>query len=228
MASRDLTSPVVRGRPLVLATRSAGKLAELRSMAQASGLDVVDLTAVGLGTEDPAEDRLEVHETFEANARAKARWFAARVPGCIVIADDSGLEVAALGGAPGVRSKRWTGSVTTGEALHAENNAALLRALADVVDRAARFVTVMVACDGVHEWVARGECAGRILGASDGTGGFGYDPVFWSEELGMSFGRADRAEKSRVSHRGRAFRSLLQRLSSPDAFRLVDLNGGLH
>lgn len=197
-------------------------------MAQASGLDVVDLTAVGFGTEDPAEDRLEVHETFEANARAKARWFAARVPGHIVIADDSGLEVAALGGAPGVRSKRWTGSVATGEALYAENNAALLRALADVVDRSARFVTVMVACDGVHEWVARGECAGRILGASDGTGGFGYDPVFWSEELGMSFGRAERAEKSRVSHRGRAFRSLLQRLSSPDAFRLVDLTGGLH
>lgn len=181
-------------------------------MAQERGLDVVDLTAVGLGAEDPAETLLEVHESFEANARAKARWFAARLPGRVVIADDSGLEVASLGGAPGVRSKRWAGSLATGDALYAENNAALLQALHGAPDRSARFVTVMVACGGVNEWISRGECRGRILEATDGTGGFGYDPLFWSDELGISFGRAVREEKSRVSHRGRAFRALLARM----------------
>ena len=89
-------------------------------MAREYGLDVVDLTAVGLGAEDPAEDLLEVHASFEANARAKAQWFASRLPGRVVIADDSGLEVAALGGAPGVRSKRWAGSIATGDALYAD------------------------------------------------------------------------------------------------------------
>ncbi len=198
--------------PFVLATRSTGKLAELRSMARECGLDVVDLTAVGLGAEEPVEDLLEVHESFEANARAKAQWFAARLPGRVVIADDSGLEVASLGGAPGVRSKRWAGSSATGDALYADNNAALLRALHGAPDRSARFVTVMVACDGVNEWVSRGECTGRILETTDGAGGFGYDPLFWSDELGISFGRAEREEKSRVSHRGRAFRALLARV----------------
>jgi XTP/dITP diphosphohydrolase len=200
--------------PFVLATRSAGKLAELRSMARAYGLDVVDLAAVGLGAEDPSEDLLEVHESFEANARAKAQWFASCLPGRIVIADDSGLEVAALGGAPGVRSKRWAGSLATGDTLYSENNQALLRALQGAAERSARFVTVMVASDGVNEWVSRGECTGRILDAADGAGGFGYDPLFWSDELGISFGRAVREEKSRVSHRGRAFRSLLARVGS--------------
>jgi XTP/dITP diphosphohydrolase len=201
-----------QGPPLVLATRSAGKLTELRAMAAAHGRDVVDLSAVGLGMEDPAEEVLEVHDTFEANARAKARWFADRLPGHLVVADDSGLEVAALGGAPGVRSKRWAGSVATGAALYAENNAALLRALAGRTDRSARFVTVVVAVQGMREWRARGVCAGRILEAPDGIEGFGYDPLFWSEELGVSFGRAERSLKAEVSHRGRAFRALLESL----------------
>lgn len=199
--------------PLVLATRSAGKLAELRAMAAAHGLEVVDLTAVGLGVEGPAESALERHETFEANARAKARWFAEHLPGRLVIADDSGLEVSALGGAPGVRSKRWTGSRAEGEALHVENNAALLRALTGVSDRSACFVTVVVAVRGEEEWVARGECRGRILEAPCGGGGFGYDPLFWSDELAAAFGQVSRDVKGQVSHRGRAFRALLGQLA---------------
>ncbi len=181
-------------------------------MASAHGWAAVDLSSVGLGAEDAAEAGLEVHDTFEANARAKARWFAARLPGQFVVADDSGLEVRALGGAPGVRSKRWAGSTASGAALHAENNAALLRALTGVGDRAARFVTVVVAVLGDQEWVARGECGGRILEVASGVEGFGYDPLFWCEELQAGFGTVDRRTKAQVSHRGRAFRALLAAL----------------
>lgn len=195
---------------VVLATRSEGKLRELRAMFGEAGIAVHDLRDVGLGAEDPAEDALEVHESFEENARAKARWFAARLPGRVVIADDSGLAVDALGGAPGVRSKRWAGSAATGAALDAANNAALLRALEAHADRAARYVCVVVATDGRREWTARGECRGRILRGPEGQGGFGYDPLFRSDELGRSFGEATPAEKARVSHRGRAFRALLE------------------
>jgi XTP/dITP diphosphohydrolase len=204
-------------RSVVLATRSAGKLVELQAMAHARGVEVVDLAAVGLAAEDPAEDELEVGATFEANARAKARWFSARLPGHVVIADDSGLEVMALGGAPGVRSKRWTGSTATGDALHKENNAALLRALEGVRDRSARFVTVVAAVAAGGEWMARGECPGRILEAPSGAEGFGYDPLFWSEELSAAFGAVDRATKARVSHRARAFRALWEDRSFLDA-----------
>ncbi len=195
--------------PVVLATRSAGKLRELRAMFGAEGFALEDLAMAGLAAEDPAEDGLEVFGTFEENARAKARWFAARLPGRTIVADDSGLEVAALGGAPGVRSKRWSGSAATGLALDAENNAALLRALHGRATRDARYVSVVVCVDGAREWVARGECTGRILDAPVGAGGFGYDPYFLSDDLGTTFGAASAEAKARVSHRGRAFRALL-------------------
>ena len=193
-----------------MATRSQGKLRELRAMFAEAGILVHDLREAGLGVEAPEEDALEVHETFEENARAKARFFAARLPGRLVIADDSGLTVDALGGAPGVRSKRWAGSAATGLALDADNNAALLRAMQPHAHRAAGYVCVVVATDGVQEWTARGECRGRILHAPEGQGGFGYDPLFHSDELGRSFGEASADEKARVSHRGRAFRALLE------------------
>lgn len=195
---------------VVLATRSEGKLRELRAMLGEQGIAVVDLAGVGLSTEDPQEDALEVHETFEGNARAKARHFARLLPGELVLADDSGLEVAALGGGPGVRSKRWAGSTASGVALDRENARALLRALEAATDRTARYVSVVVAFDGHHEWVARGECRGKVLEAPDGDGGFGYDPIIWSDDLGISFGRASEAEKGQVSHRARAFRALLE------------------
>lgn len=180
-----------------------------------AGVTVQDLREAGLDVESPAEDALEVHDTFEANARAKARFFAAQLPGRLVVADDSGLAVDALGGAPGVHSKRWSGSAATGAALDAENNAALLRALAPYArrsQRAAGYVCVVVATDGHREWTARGECRGRILRSPSGLGGFGYDPLFHADELGKSFGDAEGTEKARVSHRGRAFRALLAAL----------------
>ncbi len=202
--------------PLVLATRSEGKVRELAAMCAARGRTAIDLRAAGLSDEDPAEDALEVYDTFEANARAKAAWFAERLPGRIVVADDSGLEVVALGGQPGVRSKRWTGSAATGVALSAENNAALLRALEGVTDRRARFVCVMVARCGGREWIGRGHCEGRILEEAVGSEGFGYDPLFWSDELGAAFGTVDREAKGQVSHRARAFSALLAALDAKE------------
>ena len=106
-----------RGLRVVIATRNVGKLRELRAMFAEADIGLDDLTDVGLGAEVAAEDALETHATFEENARAKACWFAARLPGRLVVADDSGLEVDALGGAPGVRSKRWAGSSASGAAL---------------------------------------------------------------------------------------------------------------
>lgn len=195
---------------VVIATRSVGKRRELVAFFAAQGIGVDDLAAVGLAEEDPVEDALETHETFEGNARAKAAYFAERLPGRVVVADDSGLEVAALGGAPGVRSKRWTGSALEGVALDAHNVDALLAALEHHDDRRARYVSVVVARDSAgREWVARGETTGRILRAREGDGGFGYDPIVWSDDLGASFGRVTQAEKDRVSHRGRAFRALV-------------------
>jgi XTP/dITP diphosphohydrolase len=196
-------------REVVLATRSQGKLAELRELFAAHGVVVSDLNEAGVA-EDPAEDSLEVHGTFEENARAKAAWFAARLPARVVIADDSGLEVDALGGGPGVRSKRWSGSLRTGQGLDDDNNAALIAALRGKADRRARYVSVVVARHGAREWVARGSCAGRIVETARGEGGFGYDPFFLSDELARTFGEVTREEKALVSHRARAFRALLE------------------
>ncbi len=198
--------------PVVLATRNAGKLLELRALFAEAAFSLHDLAEVGLGAADDAEDALEQHATFEENARAKARWFATRLPGRLVVADDSGLAVDALEGAPGVHSKRWAGSRATGRALDAENNAALQRALVGLSVRTARYVCVVVAIVDGREFVARGECRGTILESPAGANGFGYDPYFWSEELRETFGVASREAKARVSHRGRAFRDLVVQL----------------
>lgn len=202
-------------REVVLATRSAGKLRELRALCAARGIMVHDLSSVGLAAEAPEEAGLEVFDTFEANARAKARWFASRLPGRVVIAEDSGLAVDALGGAPGVRSKRWSGSTATGAALDAENNAALLRAMSAVRDRGAGYVCAVVCVDGGRERVAHGECRGQILETPRGAGGFGYDPLFLSADLERTFGEATAAQKASVSHRGRAFAALLAQWDHP-------------
>lgn len=198
-------------RRVVLATRNAGKIRELRGMFDAAGIACEDLASLGIA-EDPAEDGLEVFDTFEENAAAKARWFAQRLPGRAVLADDSGLEVLALAGAPGVRSKRFSGSTRTGAALDKANNVALQHALRDVAERRARYVCVAVCAEGDHTWSARGECAGVILDAPRGAGGFGYDAYFLSDELGRTFAEASEAEKARVSHRGRAVRELVREL----------------
>ena len=126
-----------------------------------------------------------------------------------MLADDSGLEVDALGGAPGLRSKRWAGATGEGGQVDAANNAYLLRALEGHADRRARYVAVVVVVQGGREWLSRGECRGRILEGPRGNGGFGYDPYFLSDELARTFGEAAAEEKARVSHRARAVRALL-------------------
>lgn len=210
-----------RGR-LLLATRSAGKLRELEPMLRAHGWDVVDLDGAGLRARPEEEDALEMAETFEENALSKARYFHA-LSGLPTMADDSGLSCDALGGAPGVFSKRWSARPELeGAALDAANNAMLLSALAgaalsatvrrDAATRAARYVCAAAFVDDGREVVARGETRGWILEREVGTGGFGYDPLFHSDELGATFGMVTREEKARVSHRGRAVAALLRKV----------------
>lgn len=212
-------------RRLLVATRSAGKLRELAPLLRSAGFTPVNLETAGI-PEAPCEDAIEGHDTFEANALAKARHFFA-ISGLPTLADDSGLCVDALGGAPGVRSKRWSGAAAlrgaaalTGAALDAANNARLLAALgapgssgAGCV-RTARYVCAAAYVDEEGELVRRGETAGRIEGAPRGSGGFGYDPLFWSDDLGKTFGEATREEKEGVSHRGRAVRGVLAALAA--------------
>jgi XTP/dITP diphosphohydrolase len=202
------------GSPWVLATRNQGKLRELRPLFAEAGIAVIDLREAGVAA-SPDEDALECFTTFEENALAKARWFAERLGGLPVVADDSGLEVAALAGAPGVRSKRWSGRTDlSGAALDAANNALLVERLRGARDRSARFVCAAAWCGDARELVVRGEVRGTIVERDDARGvhGFGYDPLFLSDELGMTLGEATVAQKQAISHRGRAFTELLVRL----------------
>lgn len=199
---------------MLLATRSQGKLHELRPLFEEAGLQVDDLSHAGL-EEQEAESDLECFTTFEENALAKARYFHALSGGRATVADDSGLEVQALAGAPGVRSKRWSGRPDlSGRALDAANNATLLAALRGTRDRRARYVCVAAYVDAGGERTFRGESTGTILEAPRGSGGFGYDPLFFSDALGVTFGEASREDKGRVSHRGRAFAKLVLDLES--------------
>jgi XTP/dITP diphosphohydrolase len=201
----------VNPRTILLATRSEGKLREIRALFESSGLHAVDLDDAGFAPH-PAERDLETFPTFEENALAKARHFFAR-SGIPTIADDSGLSVHSLGGAPGVRSKRWSGrDDLAGQALDDENNRLLLEALAGVPDRSAHYVCAAAYVDATNEIVERGEVEGRIVEVRQGGGGFGYDPLFFADELGRTFGEVTRDEKARVSHRARAFRHLLARI----------------
>lgn len=201
----------MRDREIVLATRSAGKLRELREIFRGSGFTVKDLVEAGVAL-SAEEDELESAGTFEENAAAKARFFHARL-GRPVVADDSGLEVFALGGRPGVRSKRWSERPgLEGLALDAANNARLVAELSGKRDRGARYVCVAWYVDDRGELGRRGEAEGTIVMEPRGTGGFGYDPFFLSSELGVTFGEAASEAKERVSHRGRAFRALLSAL----------------
>jgi XTP/dITP diphosphohydrolase len=196
---------------VLLATRSTGKIRELRPLLLAGGIDVISLDDAGI-VESEAEDALEVYATFEENALAKARYFA-RISGRPTLADDSGLAVDALGGRPGVMSKRWSGRIDlTGQALDDENNRLLLEALREQPDRSAHYVCAAAYADASRELVCRGEVHGRILETANGGGGFGYDPYFLADELGKSFGEASREEKATVSHRARAFAALVERL----------------
>jgi XTP/dITP diphosphohydrolase len=201
---------------ILLATRSAGKLRELRPIFTAAGWTPIDLRTAGV-EESKAEDDLEVFETFEENSLAKARHFS-RLSGLPTVADDSGLEVFALGGRPGVRSKRFSGRTDlVGGALDDANNERLQSELQTIADRRARFVcaAALVRPDGT-EMVRVGETSGVILRARRGEAGFGYDPYFLSDELGVTFAEATVAAKERVSHRGRAFGALLAAMIAVD------------
>jgi XTP/dITP diphosphohydrolase len=197
---------------LLIATRSPGKQREVRLLLEGTGVEALFPVDAGLG-ETTEEQVLEVGETFEANASAKAEYFARR-SGLPTVADDSGLEVIALGGEPGVRSRRWAGVAGPEAEVDAANNAYLLKRLAGAPEekRRARYRCVLsfVQSRGAIPRVVEGICTGRILDAPRGAGGFGYDPLFLSDDLGRTFGEATPEEKHRVSHRGRAFQSLLQ------------------
>jgi len=199
---------------LLVATRSTGKQRELKRLFAGSGIEVTFPEDLGI-PQSPDEDLLEWSESFEANARHKAEYFA-RKSKCPTVADDSGLEVLALGGAPGVRSKRFSGLDGPPDEVDQANNDELLRRLAGAPPerRSARYQCVLVylARPDAPPRSFEGTCTGRILDRRDGGEGFGYDPLFYSDDLQKSFGRASAVEKDAVSHRGRAFRALKEYL----------------
>ena len=198
----------------MIATRSEHKLRELRELLHLDRAELASLDQLGIPGE-PVEDGL----TFETNAAIKAR-FAVRATGLPSLADDSGIEVEALGGAPGVRTRRYAGPNAT----DADNNAKLLRELAEVPTsgRGARYVCVLAlglpdaaAPGGVRLVFRRGTTRGRVADGLRGEGGFGYDPLFEPAREragGRTFGQYRPAEKDAISHRGRAARRMTRLL----------------
>ena len=226
-SARRWASREVSAAPWILATRNAGKLRELRALFADVGIDVIDLAQAGIEA-TPEEDAIEVYDTFEENAVAKARYFGERAGGRTVVADDSGLEVLALEGEPGVRSRRWSGrSDLEGADLDAANNARLLERLHGISDLRARFVCAAASWGDGGPLVVRGEVRGYIVTSPGGSDGFGYDPHFFCTELGRTLGFATLAEKQRVSHRGRAFRALLAALRARGALPMMRHHGSL-
>jgi XTP/dITP diphosphohydrolase len=199
---------------LLVATRNEGKAGEIRDLFAGLPFDLV-FPADQFLEPLPDEGDVERGATFIENAGAKARYFARR-SGLATVAEDSGLEVDALNGAPGPHSARFAalyGAKGAGQG-DAANNALLLERLAGVAEerRTARYRCVVAYLEtpvGAPQLV-EAVCEGRILTAPQGTGGFGYDPLFWSLDLRMSFGEAPLAAKQRVSHRGRAMRALIE------------------
>lgn len=204
-------------RRLLVATHSTHKLRELRELLDLPQTELVSLDDLGI-LDDPVEDGA----TFEANAAIKARA-GARASGLPTVADDSGLEVDALGGGPGVRTRRYAGEHAT----DADNNTKLLAALDGLPPerRGARYVCVLALAlperlgprGGLPLIMSRGICRGRIASEPRGTGGFGYDPIFEPEGEppgGRTFGLWDAAEKHAISHRARAARRLAPRLEA--------------
>jgi XTP/dITP diphosphohydrolase len=204
---------------ILIATSNAGKL---RDFAGAAARHAVEISGVpGFASLPPV---VEDGDTFEANARKKAQEYSLHVPGEIVVTDDSGLEVDALNGAPGVHSARYAAPELLGAEPHEANtntddeanNARVLRELTNVPaeKRTARFVCVLAAArDGKTLAIFRGVAEGIILDAPRGCNGFGYDPLFYFPQIQKTFAELTAEEKSRYSHRGAAFRKLLQWLS---------------
>lgn len=193
--------------PLLVATRSRGKQREITVILSGSPMRVIFPDEAGI-LESTIEEKLEDAGSFEGNARRKAEYFAqrSRLP---TVADDSGLEVFSLGGVPGVHSKRFSMPAPDQDAA---NNAELLRRLAGAPRerRRARYrcVVALLKDPAAIPLIFEGTCTGIILEEPRGSGGFGYDPLFLSDDLGKSFGEVSADEKHAVSHRGRAFREL--------------------
>ncbi|ACZ42716.1 non-canonical purine NTP pyrophosphatase, rdgB/HAM1 family [Thermobaculum terrenum ATCC BAA-798] len=182
---------------LLIASDNPGKLAEYQELLSGLGIEIVSMRDAGI---ERAPE--ETGSTFEENALIKARY-CWNMTGISSIADDSGLEVAALGGEPGVRSKRWAGEQIS----DAERNKLLIERLnkASSSNKSARFVCVIALIDRYgNEHLFRGEVEGVIIDHPRGSHGFGYDPIFYLPELGKTFAELDMLEKNRVSHRARA------------------------
>ena len=193
-------------RRIVVATGNAGKVRELRAALRALPVTLAPQSDFGIAPPP------ELGATFVENALAKARHAAARA-GLPAIADDSGLVVPALGGAPGIRSARYAGDGAT----DAANNAKLLAALAGVADRAAYFYCALVYLDAADDpapSIATGRWRGIVLDSPRGAGGFGYDPHFLISELGQTAAELPLCRKTALSHRGQAARKLAAELAA--------------
>jgi XTP/dITP diphosphohydrolase len=198
---------------VLVATSNPGKIRDLVGAALAHRVQIETLPAFAL-LPSVVEDGL----TFEANARKKAEYYSKYAEGELVIADDSGLEVDALGGAPGVRSARYAADEAraaedSGNSDDEANNARLLRELHDVPDefRTGRFVCAIAAARNGHTLATfRGQAEGVILHAPRGSNGFGYDPLFYFAEIGKTFAELTAEQKAGYSHRGAAFRAFLE------------------
>ena len=189
---------------LVLASGNAGKLREFRRLLAPLGIEVVAQAELGIPDAD------EPHVTFVENALAKARHASAhaKLP---ALADDSGVCVRALGGAPGVQSARYAGEPRS----DARNNAKLIAALADVADRRAHYACVLALtrhADDPEPIITEGTWHGSIIDAPRGSGGFGYDPHFLDLETGLTGAELPLEKKNELSHRGKAIRALIARL----------------
>ena len=189
---------------IVAATHNKGKIKEIQKILASLGVEVITQTEMGI-TIEPEENG----STFADNALIKARAVK-ELCDCAVIADDSGLCVDALGGAPGVYSARYAGE----GASDSEKIKKLLSELSGISDRTAKFKSAIafILPDG-EEIVTHGEVVGKITDKPYGEGGFGYDPVFFSDELGKTFGEASSEEKNQISHRSRGLKALFEILS---------------
>ncbi len=190
---------------LVIASNNPGKLREFQFLLSPLGIEVLTQAQLGI---DEAE---EPHVTFIENALAKARHVS-RLSGLPALADDSGICVAALGGAPGVLSARYAGDNPKSDL---RNNEKLLREMQGVEDRRAHYYCVLVLlhhADDPQPLIAEGEWHGEIAHEERGEGGFGYDPLFWLPDLGKMSAERSREEKHAISHRGKALKVLLEKL----------------
>lgn len=191
-------------KKLVIASNNPGKLREFQFLLQPLGIEVLTQAELGISEAE------EPHVTFAENALAKARHVS-RLCGLPALADDSGICVAALGGAPGVFSARFAGEPKSDQ----RNNEKLLRDMQGVTDRSAHYYCVLVLlhhADDPQPLIAEGEWHGEIACEERGGGGFGYDPLFWLPELGKTGAELEREQKHAISHRGRALRVLLEKL----------------